>query len=793
MPPLPGTRWLQHGAIASCVTIVLVAFVAAASWYANPVAGVLLDAGGTVSNFGLPGWDGQRQGLKFPDVVLEVDGEPLLARDNRPPASVWDRAVAEAWHQGRSAVRASVRTTVEIREATLRIHTLEPIAWWTYAGGLIFAGVLYLAAGLTALSVSPRSPLARTFAKVEIATGLMCVLSFDLHTTRLLPVVFLVAFGMLPLSWVALALRLPDDAPVLRRYPWLERAFDGIGIAVAITFAIRYATARETTSLQQAWTFVWAVSFGLFVAIYLLRFLLSEGLRRARLRALLLPVLPPHVLAIGIIVFPTMRLNRFGLVAEVTSYAMLSLFPLATAYAFIRYDLWGSRSILSRILTRLALGALVCAVAVGIGTFTATHLGAPFRQALIAATVAGVFAAVAVVAALRAADALLFAAREKYKPTVEQLGEELIAITSPADVARAIERTIKRWLPCDYVELRIDPDAQSALDDRSGLRRTSSWNLQLDPDAAFNSLDLPIDFGGSRLATLRVGEKRGQALYTRDDMDLLRTIVNQGALALAHAFAYQELETRRREQAAAWRGERAALVETVSAEIAHEIRYPINFFKSFFAEHRDTVAVDPEDLEIGREEVERLERLVSGLKRMAARTLQKQPVPLEGLCTRVEVLLRDALGERSLQRRNVDEVTLLCDPDQITQILVNLTSNGLQAAGEAGAVGIEWRDRTDGPELVLWDTGPGFEGDPERLFAPWYTTKEKGTGLGLAITHRLVRAHGWNIRAHRSGSHTEFAIKLRRSDVAVSGTDLENLEYPERSVAREDTHRRRSA
>ena len=84
------------------------------------------------------------------------------------------------------------------------------------------------------------------------------------------------------------------------------------------------------------------------------------------------------------------------------------------------------------------------------------------------------------------------------------------------------------------------------------------------------------------LGRLRVGKKRGGALFTSEDLDLLKTIANQGALALAHAIAYAELERRRKQQAAAWRDEREALVETLSAEIAHEVRYPINFFRSIF-------------------------------------------------------------------------------------------------------------------------------------------------------------------------------------------------------------------
>jgi signal transduction histidine kinase len=139
----------------------------------------------------------------------------------------------------------------------------------------------------------------------------------------------------------------------------------------------------------------------------------------------------------------------------------------------------------------------------------------------------------------------------------------------------------------------------------------------------------------------------------------------------------------------------------------------------------------------------------------------------------------------------VEDLSIACDMDQMTQILVNLLANGLQAAGEQGRVGVQWIDGTD-PCLVVWDDGPGFEGEPSALFAPWYTTKEKGTGLGLAITHRLVRAHGWQIEARREDDRTELVVRLNHEDVTV-GTSSAKTTHPPGAGSREDPHRRRSA
>ena len=249
------------------------------------------------------------------------------------------------------------------------------------------------------------------------------------------------------------------------------------------------------------------------------------------------------------------------------------------------------------------------------------------------------------------------------------------------------------------------------------------------------------------------------------EAELLRTLAHEGALALAQAVAYSELEKRRKQQAAAWRDEREALVETLSAEIAHEVRYPINFFRTIFQRASGRRVLDDEDIEIGCEEVDRLERLVSGLRRMATQHLERRVVEVSELTSRAEVLLRDRMGDHPLIVDIEDGGAIHCDIDKITQVLVNLLANALEATDGKGGVGVAWRLTARGGELSVWDTGPGFSGDPSRLFAPWYTTKPRGTGLGLAITHRLVRAHGWTIEATRRDSKTVFVVAVPASDV----------------------------
>ena len=106
----------------------------------------------------------------------------------------------------------------------------------------------------------------------------------------------------------------------------------------------------------------------------------------------------------------------------------------------------------------------------------------------------------------------------------------------------------------------------------------------------------------------------------------------------------------------------------------------------------------------------------------------------------------------------VDEDTplVLADVDQIEQVFSNLLSNAMHAMEPVGgsvtitvqSASAESDVRGEHVEINIGDTGPGMPGDVlERVFNPFYTTKQEGTGLGLAISQRIVNDHRGTLSA----------------------------------------------
>ena len=104
------------------------------------------------------------------------------------------------------------------------------------------------------------------------------------------------------------------------------------------------------------------------------------------------------------------------------------------------------------------------------------------------------------------------------------------------------------------------------------------------------------------------------------------------------------------------------------------------------------------------------------------------------------------------------------DPRLMGQALLNLLINGIEAAGEGGTVEITWCAALS-PEtfsISICDSGPGIApAVMDRIFNPFFTTKETGTGLGLAIVHRIVEAHSGTITASNPpGGGAMFEIRM---------------------------------
>ena len=221
---------------------------------------------------------------------------------------------------------------------------------------------------------------------------------------------------------------------------------------------------------------------------------------------------------------------------------------------------------------------------------------------------------------------------------------------------------------------------------------------------------------------------------------------------------------------------RFAELGRLSAVLAHEIRNPLGAIKGFAQYNGERLPDgDPSkaDMETIVAESTRLERLVKTLLSYARpRPPEPKLQDLRALIERVSRICSHEAGELDVPVKiDLPEAPVMAsvDTEQLTQALINLVSNAIQAAAEeGGGVEVALRQLEGGAEIVVSDTGAGL--DPsirDTLFEPYVTGKAKGTGLGLAVTRRVIEAHNGLIEVDSEpGEGARFTVVLPDAGMA---------------------------
>ncbi len=172
-------------------------------------------------------------------------------------------------------------------------------------------------------------------------------------------------------------------------------------------------------------------------------------------------------------------------------------------------------------------------------------------------------------------------------------------------------------------------------------------------------------------------------------------------------------------------------------------------------------------LEIIHKESQRLDRTIKGFLKFA-RPKERSSVRFDiaALLTENMELLRNSPEVSSEHQLILDlapsSVSILADPDQISQIFWNLARNALRAMPEGGTFRVEGRLSPEVYRIAFIDTGCGMsEEEQAKMFHPFHSSFDGGTGIGMAIVYQIVQEHGGRLRLDsRPGVGSEFVVEL---------------------------------
>jgi len=301
-------------------------------------------------------------------------------------------------------------------------------------------------------------------------------------------------------------------------------------------------------------------------------------------------------------------------------------------------------------------------------------------------------------------------------------------------------------------------------------------------------VSIPLTADDQLFGLLSIRDDRLREAYSTDELDLIKGVAGQIAIALQSSRLFQAMRER----------DRLAVLGQMSAGLAHEIRNPLGAIKGAAqylrpnpepgAEGGDDETPAPdlppevaEFLDIIIQEVDRLNRVVSQFLDYARPDHGlREPLQINDVVKRsVQMLETDAQDVEFVLQLDDQLPPTRANPEQLHQVFLNLGLNALQSMPEQGRFTVSTRAVRRGRPRSTWievsfrDNGEGISREAiKNLFIPFFTTKAGGTGLGLPISRRIAENHGGTIRAHSTpgkGSTFTLSIPHTTGDTTTAG------------------------
>lgn len=219
------------------------------------------------------------------------------------------------------------------------------------------------------------------------------------------------------------------------------------------------------------------------------------------------------------------------------------------------------------------------------------------------------------------------------------------------------------------------------------------------------------------------------------------------------------------------RSDRLAMIGQIAAGTAHEIRNPLTsikgFLQMFLTSFTETdMERERSYTEIMLTEINRINSLVSEFLLLSKpRDVQYSIVDLNIVLAEILPIVENQALLHGIEVQNLSGNLPLVvgDTELLKQVFLNICKNGLEAMGKEGVLTIDHHVEVeaDRVSINIHDNGPGI---PlyviDKIFDPFYTTKDEGTGLGLSVCQKIVHDIGGQIRVSSKGYGTTFHILL---------------------------------
>lgn len=236
---------------------------------------------------------------------------------------------------------------------------------------------------------------------------------------------------------------------------------------------------------------------------------------------------------------------------------------------------------------------------------------------------------------------------------------------------------------------------------------------------------------------------------------------------------FQDLTDIKKAEEEAKRKEKLAAIGELSRNIAHEIRNPLASLKGsveMLIEDRVSEKQKKRLMEIALKEMDRLNKIITDfLLYTRPASLSFKRFDLGSLIDEVVIMLKtlNKAEKVDIKKYGPEHLEIMGDEAQLKQVFLNLGYNALEAMPEGGRLDISVLRNTDMALITFSDSGQGIKDEEiDKIFYPFYTTKEGGSGLGLSIAYKIIEEHHGKISVRSSSTGTTFEVRIPLTQIS---------------------------
>ena len=284
----------------------------------------------------------------------------------------------------------------------------------------------------------------------------------------------------------------------------------------------------------------------------------------------------------------------------------------------------------------------------------------------------------------------------------------------------------------------------------------------------------PLLSADELIGVLAISVRKSGQEFTAEMIDALSIFANEVATTYQRNLAIEDIRNEEQEH---FRVQHLASLGQLTAGVAHEIRNPLNVMSASAQTLLKKELSKDEEKELKQfivDEADRLNKILTDFLSLSKlRSSKNENVSLQEILEKVRAAILSTAGNIDVQisHRSIP-ATFSTDDDLLYQLLFNLGINAVEAITERcksdndfdctdGIVSFWAASGEGGLEISVSDNGIGIsEDNREKVFEPFYTTKDTGTGLGLSISHNIADALGGKIRIVSRKGETIFTIRF---------------------------------